>query len=182
MNIKQFFNKFLFLLEHNIKWLLLQVVFILFYIVYYKFVDTTFLARYNYNENSTTSFHYMFIVYLLYWPCIIIHLCLLMYIFKKSNFLKTFIYPLSMAILFVLTYILLIFSYFVGGMVTFYYTYIPATVIVCLSLLFGLYSDIKTFRNIEIESNYNFICSIRQKFKNQIHSVQKSFINFLRKF
>ena len=87
-----------------------------------------------------------------------------------------------MAILFVLIYNLLIVSHFVVGMVTLYYTYIPATVIVCLSLLFGSYSDIKTFRNIEIESNYNFICSIRQKFKNQIHSVQKSFINFLRKF
>ena len=151
MNEKQIFNKFLFLLEHNIKWLLLQVVFILFYIVYYKFVDTTFLAGYNYNENSTITFHYMFIVNFLYWPCIIIHLCLLMYIFKKSNFLKTFIYPLSIVILFVLIYNLLLVSYFVGGMVTLYYTYIPATVIVCLSLLFGLYSDIKVFQNADIK-------------------------------
>ena len=182
MNIKQIFNKFLFLLEHNIKWLLLQVVFIIFYKLYFEFLVIIYFSKCGYNENSTTTFRHMLTVYTLYWPCIVIHLCLLMYIFKKSNFLMIFIYPLGMAILFVLTYILLIFSYFVGGMVTFYYTYIPATVIVCLSLLFGLYSDIKTFRNIEIESNYNFICSIRQKFKNQIHSVQKSFINFLRKF
>ena len=150
MNLKKFFNKFLFIFWDNLKYLFILLGDAIFLIIYCKlFLVSTILL------GGTSMFKpglfQAIEALLIMLPYIVTHIYLSNYVLKKSKFLKTLIYPSVILISYITIYLLVIlyeFGWFCAALsLTLNFLFI----VLFIFMIVGLKSDIKVFKNTDIK-------------------------------